>query len=392
MAASVVEMTLVDGQGEVRTFGPQQSPDKLPAVRIGLGALGIITEVTLRVVPLYRTFVHEFLVRDAVFLQQLPEYLLFSGHSSKAWRIPHTNTTLIMSHVDVSPDGTGLQKTPMGAPLPQLTLASTGADFTADSRTVPSAVTEFFAYFSELVAYLTAFAPRIRALTSPIVSQIMFALPKSRIARSDVAQIVPFRVPRHTEMEYAVPGVECADTLAELDAWMQANDVFSDFVHEVRLSRRDGDWLSMGYHPEHDAALLSAINGADIHHKVDPFSLYAAQLSPKERLMCSPAAMQATGAEGQDALQRRSMLCNTVCHTTIGLGFGRPEDLQKYFAGFERIALKHGGRPHWAKRFYADAATLAKAYPRLAAWRELRKQMDPHGVFVNDFVAHVAGL
>lgn len=392
MAAQVVEMTLVDGTGEVRTFGPEHSPDKLPAVRVGLGAMGIITEVTLRVVPLHRTFAHEFLIRDDVFLAKLPEYLLFSGHSSKAWRVPHTKHTLIMSQVDIAADGSTLQDVPHGQPLPQLRLAAQGANFTQNYRTVPEAVTEFFAYVSEAVAFVTALFPPVRVFTSPVISQVMFALPKTRIARSDLAQIVPFRVPRHTEMEYAVPGVECADTLAELSAWMEQEGIFSDFVHEVRMSRRDGDWLSMGYHPEHDAALLAAVGGADIHHKVDPFSLYSSFLSPKEREQCSPAAMQAAGARGTASLQRRSMLCNTVCHTTIGLGFGRPEHLQKYFAGFEAIALRHGGRPHWAKRFFADAAALSKAYPRLAAWREVRKQMDPHNVFVNDFVAHVAGL
>jgi FAD/FMN-containing dehydrogenase len=389
MASNVIELSLVDGTGAIRTFGPHDSPDKLPAVKVGLGALGIITEVTLRVVPLYRTFAHEFLIPDSEFLSKLPEFLLFSGHSTKAWRVPHTRNTLIMSQVDVQPDGSGLQDVPSGEPLPQVRVTAAAADLTTDYRTVPGVVTEFFAYVSELVAFCTAWYPPVRQYTSSVVSQLMFGLPKTRIARSDLVQIVPFRVPRHTEMEYAVPGVECADTLAELSAWMEAEGVYSDFVHEVRMSRRDGDWISMGYHPEHDAALMAAVNGADIHTRVDPFELYASHLSPKERALCSPQAMQEQGITSKAALHRRTLLCNSVCHTTIGLGFASETDIHKYFDGFERIALQHGGRPHWAKRFSANADQLTRAYPRMAAWRELRSQMDPRGVFINDFVARV---
>ena len=43
-------------------------------------------------------------------------------------------------------------------------------------------------------------------------------------------------------------------------------------------------------------------------------------------------------------------------------------------------------RPHWGKLFTTPSATLQQLYPRLADFRELASQLDPHGTFRNDFL------
>ena len=50
------------------------------------------------------------------------------------------------------------------------------------------------------------------------------------------------------------------------------------------------------------------------------------------------------------------------------------------------------GRPHWGKGFFAAAEHLRTVYPRFDDFNELRAELDPGGVFVNDFVARVLGL
>jgi len=52
----------------------------------------------------------------------------------------------------------------------------------------------------------------------------------------------------------------------------------------------------------------------------------------------------------------------------------------------EERLLPLGARPHWGKRFHADAAALEALYPRLADFRSLARRHDPRGVFVNDFL------
>lgn len=58
----------------------------------------------------------------------------------------------------------------------------------------------------------------------------------------------------------------------------------------------------------------------------------------------------------------------------------------------EHRLLPLGARPHWGKRFAADAAALEPLYPRLADFRALARRHDPRGVFVNDYLRAKLGL
>ncbi|MDO4917840.1 MAG: D-arabinono-1,4-lactone oxidase [Rothia sp. (in: high G+C Gram-positive bacteria)] len=53
-ATQVTELKLVDASGELLTCSPQQNPEIFSAARCGLGALGIIVELTFKVVPQFR--------------------------------------------------------------------------------------------------------------------------------------------------------------------------------------------------------------------------------------------------------------------------------------------------------------------------------------------------
>jgi len=53
LSAQVVGLRLVTADGEVRELSAESDPDAWRAARVGLGALGVITRVTLRCVPLF---------------------------------------------------------------------------------------------------------------------------------------------------------------------------------------------------------------------------------------------------------------------------------------------------------------------------------------------------
>lgn len=60
-----------------------------------------------------------------------------------------------------------------------------------------------------------------------------------------------------------------------------------------------------------------------------------------------------------------------------------------HYAAFEvveEIFLKHGGRPHWGKRFNAKDAELSRIYPKWEAFKALRKKLDPKGKFLNGYL------
>ncbi len=69
LAAAVTALELVTADGSVRTFSRAADPDVFPGVVVALGALGVVTRVTLEVVPSYqiRQYVFDQLPWDAAF-------------------------------------------------------------------------------------------------------------------------------------------------------------------------------------------------------------------------------------------------------------------------------------------------------------------------------------
>jgi len=64
---------------------------------------------------------------------------------------------------------------------------------------------------------------------------------------------------------------------------------------------------------------------------------------------------------------------------------------EPYFRRVEEIACELGGRPHWGKRHFREAADLAPAYPRWNDFQAARKHLDPDGVFTNAYTDRVLG-
>ena len=52
---------------------------------------------------------------------------------------------------------------------------------------------------------------------------------------------------------------------------------------------------------------------------------------------------------------------------------------------------EYGGRPHWGKRHYQSAATLAPRYPGWERFAAVRARLDPEGRFENDYTRRVLG-
>ncbi len=70
----------------------------------------------------------------------------------------------------------------------------------------------------------------------------------------------------------------------------------------------------------------------------------------------------------------------------------RKLDWQPYFRGVEEIMDSYGGRPHWGKRHFQTAETLAPRYPRFADFLALRDRLDPDRRFANGFTERVLGV
>ena len=66
-------------------------------------------------------------------------------------------------------------------------------------------------------------------------------------------------------------------------------------------------------------------------------------------------------------------------------------DWESYFRAVEELLRSYGGRPHWGKRHFQTAETLAELYPRWDAFQAARARLDPDGAFRNDYTDRVLG-
>jgi FAD/FMN-containing dehydrogenase len=71
---------------------------------------------------------------------------------------------------------------------------------------------------------------------------------------------------------------------------------------------------------------------------------------------------------------------------TVAISIHQSAELEHraFFADTEPIFRAHGGRPHWGKMHSLTARELAPLYPRWRHFQQVRKQLDPTGVFLNE--------
>jgi len=99
-----------------------------------------------------------------------------------------------------------------------------------------------------------------------------------------------------------------------------------------------------------------------------------------------PIEMRVTA--GDDALLSPSHERDTAY---IAVHQYRGMEWRPYFEAVEAIMDSYGGRPHWGKRHFQTAATLAPRYPRWAEFQAARDTLDPGRVFANEYAKRVLG-
>ena len=79
---------------------------------------------------------------------------------------------------------------------------------------------------------------------------------------------------------------------------------------------------------------------------------------------------------------------------TIAISIHQAADAahEPFFRDAQAIFLNHGGRPHWGKIQYCSTAQLRALYPHWDRFWNLRREHDPKGVFLNDYLAQVGGV
>ena len=63
-----------------------------------------------------------------------------------------------------------------------------------------------------------------------------------------------------------------------------------------------------------------------------------------------------------------------------------------YFRHAEAIYQSYQGRPHWGKMHTLDYHKLSQLYPHWSDFQRIRQQLDPQGVFLNDYLREMLGV
>jgi FAD-linked oxidoreductase len=221
LATQLRGLELVTAAGEIVGCGPDHNAELFAAARISLGALGIITAVTLQCEPAFALQAME-APADYDDLLEVLGSLEQKDHFEFYW-FPHTRRVLTKVNTRIPLDG-DLQ------PLGRL---RGWWDDEFLSNTVFGAVNRLTTRRPGTIRAANRLAAR--ALTQREYSDRSY-----RVFTSP--RRVVFR-----EMEYAVPRKSLAYVLDELDGWLRRSDERVGFPVEVRLAAADTIPLSTAY-------------------------------------------------------------------------------------------------------------------------------------------------
>jgi FAD-linked oxidoreductase len=217
LAGQVEALELVDGEGRLRTVSRTEDPDHFHAALVGLGAVGILTTVTLRVEPAFVLQAEERPMPWAEAVGSHDRLVDEHPHVDMYW-FPHTDRCLVKLN-DRTLEGP--------EPLPRLR-----------------------AYLDDELLSNTAFGlvDRLCTAVPPLTRRVNRLTSRGWAGRRyrDVSHrvFVASRRVVFREMEYAVPRSVGMDAIIEVRRVLDSSTLQLAWPVEVRATPPDDAWLS----------------------------------------------------------------------------------------------------------------------------------------------------
>ncbi|WP_158865026.1 D-arabinono-1,4-lactone oxidase [Leifsonia sp. AG29] len=222
LATQIVGMTLVTGDGSLLRIGEEENADLLPAARVGLGALGIIVDLTIQCVPAFLLHAVERPEPLEAVLESYTERSAREDHFEFYW-FPHTGTALTKTN-------TRLPLTDPRKPLPPF-------GRWVDDELLANGV---YRGVCALGTVAPAVIPPFNRLAQRLTGNRDFTDRSPRV-------FVTNRTVRFREMEYAVPRDAVPDAVRAVKALIERRGWRISFPMEVRSAAADENWLSTAY-------------------------------------------------------------------------------------------------------------------------------------------------
>lgn len=361
-SASVHAFDLLDAAGTLVHCSRADEPHVFHAGLCHLGALGVLVAVTLRCEPAFRLRSFEEPVSLPALLASMPARALASqAEFVRIWWFPHTDHCLYWRADRIPPlrqpaapvvaGGVGTSSASSSSPSSwssssssslsssslSPSLPNTAAGALIPSTAPPSPLAALLGrlagfHFLQLALYVARFVPALIPLLNRFFRWMLFRKSKVVVDRSDKQFNFDCRFHQYVN-EWAVPVENTVVAVNELRALIARSGFNVHWPIEIRFTAKDDAYLSPSY-------------GRDV--------------------------------------------------TWIGIIMYKPYDTavpyRRFFAEYNALMLRLGGRTHWAKLFDGVTfETFSRLYPRWNDFQAVRRRMDPAGMFTNEYTARTLG-
>jgi FAD-linked oxidoreductase len=220
MAAQVAGLEMVLADGTIVSCSADANPEMFAAARVGLGALGVLTAVTFRVVPAFLLEAREEPMRWNDVVGRLDELIRDNEHFEFFW-FPHSEGCLTKRNNRTAGPARPLSK----------------LRYRIDDEFLSNTL---FGVTCQLGHWFPGLIRPVNKVAGQALSARCYADAAHRVFTS------PRRV-RFKEQEYAIPVESLAAALGEIRALFARRDWRISFPIEVRVTPGDDLWLSTAY-------------------------------------------------------------------------------------------------------------------------------------------------
>jgi FAD-linked oxidoreductase len=253
IATQITGLELVLADGSVVRCSAGERLELFHAARIGLGALGVISSVTLRCERSFSLVADERPEPLESVLEQLDELITGHDHMEFYW-FPYGRKALVKRN----------NRLPLDAPVRPLSPARQFFEYTVMENTALQAMCSLGKTVPKLVVPLNRFAST--------------ALSPRKYSDTSHRVFVTSRNVRFVESEYAVPRESLADVLAELRALVPTLADPVMLPVEIRVAAADDIWLSTAYQRDSAYFAIHQYVGMPYQEYFDGFEKIVAQV------------------------------------------------------------------------------------------------------------------
>ncbi|KAI9163207.1 putative D-arabinono-1,4-lactone oxidase [Paramyrothecium foliicola] len=325
LSENIVALKITLADGTTRSCSADENTELFRASLLSLGALGIITQITLRAVPSFKLKWTQTIDKDNKVLSRWSSDLWTRSEFIRVWWLPHTRRAVIWE-----------------------------ADRT-DEPVADPPTSYYDSYFGYTVYHNLLYIGRFIPSILPWVEWFVFGMQHGfrngsslSAVQSSAKALLLNCLYSQSVNEWALPLEKGPEVLRRLSTWIN------------HLTPDDPDYLP---------------------HNI-PFSADGLYIHSPVEVRVSDSTAKSTVRPHLDPTEKDgpTLYLNAIVYRPY---FKDSPNQDRYYEAFEYLMKEMGGRPHWAKNFSASRAEIEGMYGKdLEEYRKVRDESDPQGMFV----------